>query len=145
MGQRARHVGTPQSINTFTTALNNFPTDLPGWPQFVRKYAMGSPAMETLRRFKSEVQQCRFYTSQNRRSPSNLSRPQWMYPGRKKPPLRSTAVGIPGRGSAISRHAAATTFRVRGKHCRFIAELAALVPSGLGGGSNMSISQGTVA
>jgi hypothetical protein len=49
IGQRARHVSTIQSINTFTAALNKFPTDFPGWPQFVRKYAISSPAMETLR------------------------------------------------------------------------------------------------
>jgi hypothetical protein len=32
------YVGTPQLIDTFTTALNKFLPDFPGWPQFVRTY-----------------------------------------------------------------------------------------------------------
>jgi hypothetical protein len=50
------YVGTPQSINTFATALNKFLTDFPGWPQFVRTYAMGTPKTETLLKLPSPLE-----------------------------------------------------------------------------------------
>ena len=47
-------VGTPQSINTFTTALNKFLTDFPGWPQFVRTCA--DKSKETLLKLPSPLE-----------------------------------------------------------------------------------------
>jgi hypothetical protein len=48
------YVGTPQSINKFTTALNQFLTDFPNWPQFVRTYA--DKSTETLLKLPSPLE-----------------------------------------------------------------------------------------
>ncbi len=49
------YVGTPQTIDTFTAALNKFLTDFPGWPQFVRTYPI-PPTSETVLKLASPLE-----------------------------------------------------------------------------------------